>query len=89
LEFAGGGQAFAGGHVEPRYDDQPGKPFVYPGGSFTRGRREDARWWVWPLPPSGRLDFICQLGEAEARVSMDAQLILDASRQSLQAWPNA
>jgi len=47
------------------------------------------RWWVWPLPPSGPLQFICQLGTAETRVSMDAQLILAASHQSVQVWPHA
>jgi hypothetical protein len=45
------------------------------------------RWWAWPLPPSGPLEFICQLGTSETRVSMDAQLILDASQQSVRVWP--
>jgi hypothetical protein len=44
---------------------------------------------VWPLPSPGQVDFICQLGAAETRVSMEAQLILDASRRSVQAWPDA
>jgi hypothetical protein len=38
------------------------------------------------LPPSGPLEFIGQSGEDETRVSMDAQLIIDASRQSVQVW---
>jgi hypothetical protein len=86
VEFADGGQAFTGGWVDMSYDDEPDRPFVYPGGSSTRGHREDGRWWVWPPPPPGRLDFICRLGAAERRVSMNAQLTLDASRQSMQAW---
>jgi hypothetical protein len=48
------------------------------------------QWWVWPLPPGGPLEFICQwatLGTGETRVSIDAQLILDAARQSVQLWP--
>jgi hypothetical protein len=61
----------------------------HPGGSSTRRHREDYRWWAWPLPPGGRLDFICRLGAVETRVSMEAQLILDASQRSVQAWPNA
>jgi hypothetical protein len=89
MEFADGGQAFTGGYVDRRYDDEPDRPFVYPGGSSTRGHREDYRWWAWPLPPGGRLDFICRLGAVETRVSMEAQLILDASQRSVQAWPNA
>jgi hypothetical protein len=88
VEFAEGGQAFPGGLAEPRYDDEPGRPFLRGGRGFTRGHREDSRWWAWPLPPPGRLDFICHLGGAETRLSMNAQLILDASRRSASAWPN-
>jgi hypothetical protein len=47
------------------------------------------RWWTWPLPPSGRLDFIGRLDAVETRVSMDARVILDASRRSVRAWPDA
>jgi hypothetical protein len=89
VEFAGGGQAFTGGFFEMSYEDEPDRPFLYPRGTVTRGHREDGRWWVWPLPPPGQLDFICQLGEAETRVSMNSQPILDASQRSVQAWPNA
>jgi hypothetical protein len=42
------------------------------------------------LPPNGPLVFICQwptLGTGETRVSIDAQLILDAARQSMRLWP--
>src|SRR6202034_4037658 len=63
VEFADGGQAFTGGWVDMSYADEPHRPFVYPGGSITRPNRMDGRWWVWPLPPPGRLDFICRLGE--------------------------
>jgi hypothetical protein len=80
---------FTGGWVDISYDDEPDSPFQYPGGSVIRSHREDGRWWVWPLPPPGRLDFICRLGAAKTRVSIDAQLILDASQRSMQAWPNA
>jgi hypothetical protein len=45
------------------------------------------RWWAWPLPPSGPLEFICKLGTAETRVSIDAQLILDAAQRSIRVWP--
>lgn len=87
VEFADGGQAFTGGWVDMSCADEPDRPFVYPGGSMTRHHRMDGRWWVWPLPPPGRLDFICRLGETETRLSIEAQLILDASHRSTQAWP--
>ena len=48
------------------------------------------RWWAWPLPPSGPLEFICQwpiYGIGDTRVGIDAQLILDSGRRSVQLWP--
>jgi hypothetical protein len=62
---------------------------AYFGGSVGSTHRSDSRWWTWPLPPAGRMDFICQLGAAETRVSVEAQLILDASRRSVHAWSDA
>jgi hypothetical protein len=69
------------------YADEPDRPFVYPGGSITRPNRMDGHWWVWPLPPPGRLDFICRLGEAGTWLSVEARLILDTSHRSTRAWP--
>lgn len=89
VEFADGGQAFTHGWVDMGYDDEPDRPFRVSRWDTHQRHREDGRWWVWPLPPPGRLDFICRLGEAETRVSMDAQLILDASQRSVPAWPNS
>lgn len=45
------------------------------------------RWWAWPLPPSGPLEFICQLGTAETRAGINAQLLLDAAQRSIRVWP--
>jgi hypothetical protein len=45
---------------------------------------------VWPLPPAGPLEFICQwpvYGIGETRVGIDGQVILDAARRSVQLWP--
>ena len=43
------------------------------------------------LPPPGPLEFGCEwpeLGIAETRASIDAQLILDAAPHSIQVWPS-
>jgi hypothetical protein len=48
------------------------------------------QWWVWPLPPAGPLEFICQwpvYGIGETRIGINGQLILDAARRSVQLWP--
>ena len=62
------------------------RPFMLGGGphSFL------SRWWAWPLPPKGTLDFVCEwttLGIPETRASIDAQLILDAADRSIRLWP--
>ena len=44
-----------------------------------------SRWWTWPLPPAGPLEFVCEwpaFDIAESRVGIDAQLILDAAQRS-------
>jgi hypothetical protein len=49
-----------------------------------------SRWWSWPLPPKGTLDFVIEwpmLGIGETRASIDAQLILDAADHSIRLWP--
>ena len=88
LAFADGSQVL-GRVLGPAGNEEPHGRVLHPIEGVVRTRREDARWWTWPLPPGGRLDFICQLGEAERRVSVDAQLILDASQRSTPAWPDA
>jgi hypothetical protein len=74
----------------PRGDSEPTGPILRPRGGGGTSHYQDSRWWAWPLPPSGPLEFICQwptLGTGETRVGIDAQLILDAARQSVQLWP--
>jgi hypothetical protein len=87
VQFAGGRPTFPGNHIQPRYETEPSQPFLFPGIRATRRYREDSRWWVWPLPPPGELKFICSLAESTTQVSMNAQLILDAAQQTIQAWP--
>ena len=67
-----------------------GKAIGSPGGggphSFV------SRWWTWPLPPAGPLEFVCEwpaLGIAESRTGIDAQLILDAAQRSIRLWPES
>jgi hypothetical protein len=47
-------------------------------------------YWVGPLPPAGPVTFVCEWVAAdipETQVSLDAQLIVDAARHSVQLWP--
>jgi hypothetical protein len=68
-------------------DVEPTEPILRPHGGGGSSHYRLMRWWAWPLPPSGPLEFICHLGTGETRVGMDAQLILDAAQHSVRVWP--
>jgi hypothetical protein len=75
---------------EPRDDAAPTGPVLRSSGGGGTANRQVLRFWAWPLPPPGPLEFISQwptFGIAETRVSIDAQLILDAARRSVRLWP--
>jgi hypothetical protein len=84
LQLANGRKVISG---RPDGDAEPTGPILQSRGGGGSSHRVVLRWWAWPLPPSGPLEFICQLGTGETRVSVDAQLILDASQQSVRVWP--
>jgi hypothetical protein len=49
------------------------------------------RYWVWPLPPPGPVEFVCEWplhGIAESRGALDAQLIVDAAARAIPLWPD-
>jgi hypothetical protein len=81
LQLADGSKVVGGRRAR---DAEPAGPF---GGGTSR--HTAMRWWAWPLPPAGPLDFICQIGTSGTRVSMNAQLILDASHQTVRVWPES
>ncbi|MGD0606524.1 MAG: hypothetical protein ABSA53_23440 [Streptosporangiaceae bacterium] len=71
-------------------DAEPTGPVLLPRGGGGTSHSQLLRWWAWPLPPSGPLEFSCQwpmYGISETRVGIDAQLILDAARHSISLWP--
>jgi hypothetical protein len=73
----------------PGADEQPDGPILreFMGGRGPRSML--SRWWAWPLPPAGGLEFVAEWAEfgiPETRARMDAQLILDAAARSVQLW---
>ena len=71
-------------------DSEPAGPILQRRGGGGTSHSQLLRWWAWPLPPTGPLEFVCQwpvYGISETRVGLDAQLILDAARRSIQLWP--
>ena len=86
LQLADGQTVISDGR---RGDAEPPGPILQPRGGGT-SHFQQLRWWAWPLPPAGPLEFICQWPMyeiTETRVGVDAQLILDAAQRSIRLWP--
>jgi len=69
---------------------EPAGLLLLAGGGGGGGRRQDGTYWVWPLPPSGLVTFVCEwpaFGIKESRADIDAQFILDAAARATQLWP--
>jgi hypothetical protein len=87
VQFSDGRTAVSG---RPGGDSEPTGPILQRRGGGGTSHSQLLRWWVWPLPPAGPLEFICQwpvYGIGETRVGLDGQLILDAALRSVQLWP--
>jgi hypothetical protein len=87
LQFSDGSRVISGRlYFGPLPDSEPTGPILRPIGGDT----QFTRWWAWPLPPGGTLEAVCEwpgFGITETRVGIDAELILDAARRSVQLWP--
>jgi len=73
----------------PPGDTEPTGPILRPRDGGGTSHYQHERWWAWPLPPSGPLQFICEwptLATGQTQVGIDAQLILDSARQAVQLW---
>jgi len=67
------------------FDTEPKGPVMHPGGGGGGGGSWRQSLWVWPLPPPGRLTFVCEWpagGVALTRHEIDAQEILDAAARA-------
>jgi hypothetical protein len=87
LLLSDGTEVASGGR---RGESEPTGPILQSRGGGGSTHSQFFRWWAWPLPPKGPLEFICQwsmYGMAETRVGIDAQLILDAAQRSVRLWP--
>ena len=89
VQFADGTKVTNTGGVGYDQNPPPG-PVMFPGG----GGGGDGQWrqteWVWPLPPSGPLTFVCESPAAEiplSRANLDAQIILDAAARVQTIFP--
>jgi hypothetical protein len=72
-----------------RPDEVPEGPVLVRRGGGGSARRWSQTLWLWPLPPEGPLDFVCEwpaLGIGLSRVGIDSALIHDAVRRSQTLW---
>jgi hypothetical protein len=98
-EFLRLGLVFADGSAASNIDGgpdaswlaEPVGPLLLPLNGGGGGRRHDMSYWVWPLPPSGPLTFVCEwprFGIRESRADVDGALIHDAARRAVPLWPD-
>jgi hypothetical protein len=72
-------------------DEEPAGPVLTSGGGGGSPGQYDAEFWLWPLPPPGRLAFAVEWPKRQIELTMqevDAGLILEASKQSEVLWPD-
>ncbi len=70
----------------------PEQPVLLPVGSGSSGapRLLQAGFWLWPLPPAGRITFVCEwpiLGISFTEREIDATPIREAAARSSHIWP--
>lgn len=69
---------------------EPDHPVLTGGGGGGGPRSVDRDYWMWPLPPPGRLRVVCQWldeGIDQSVVDLDAQPFLDAADRAQSVWP--
>jgi hypothetical protein len=91
LRFADGTIATNLGHNPLAFADvtDPIGPVLLERGGGGGGRRYDQKYWVWPLPPSGTVTFVCAWparGIPESQHDVDADRIREAASRATYIW---
>ena len=81
-------------HSQPHGPDdwtwEPNHPVLTGRGGGGGPRSVDREYWLWPLPPAGRLRVVCQWldqGIEPTVQHVDAQVFLDAAARARPVWP--
>jgi hypothetical protein len=75
----------------PPGPEKPEEPVLWPQGGGGGGGRWRQDFWVWPLPPTGPLAFVCEwpaAGIGLSRAETDAQPLLDAAARAVPVFPD-
>jgi hypothetical protein len=73
-------------------DEAPTAPVLRSGGGHGGGGEWSQRMWVWPLPPPGKLAFVCEwpaAGIELTRADLDTQLLIEAAARSARIFEDA
>jgi hypothetical protein len=83
------GTKVIGREDRPDPDSEPAGPILVPYAFGGGPRLQFSRWWAWPLPPPWATGVRLRVAagrDHETRAGIDAQLILNAARASIQQW---
>jgi hypothetical protein len=85
IEFSDGSRVTNVAGFPHRPDEAPAGPVMIAHGGGGGGGEWRQSQWVWPLPPAGRLSFVCEwpaVGIELTRAEIEGQLILDAAARA-------
>jgi hypothetical protein len=77
--------------IATRLDERPKGPLLRSGAGGGGSRRWSQDLWLWPLPPEGRLEFVCEwpaVGIELTRTELDSSQIREAAKHSQTLWEN-
>jgi hypothetical protein len=92
IQFADGSKAttLQDKHIAYHGPNRPPSPWLQPsGGGGSSPGHFSAGYWVWPLPPTGPLGFVCEwpaLGISLTRREIDSGPIRAAAVQTTPLW---
>ena len=89
VRYADGSRATTGNRASPDVVGSVAGPLLTLQGSRTSVLRWEGEYWLWPLPPPGRLEAGCRWpdrGIGDRLVELDAQPLLDAAARSRPVW---
>lgn len=82
-------------HSRPHHPDdwlwEPDHPVLSGGGGGGGGRSVDRDYWLWPLPPPGRLRVVCQWLDQGIEVhaeDLQSEPFLAAASRARPLWPS-
>lgn len=74
----------------PGGPEQPDGPLLSHRGGGGGGGNWSSSLWLWPLPPPGTIDFVCEWPSEqlpETRVTVDTAPLLEAATRAETLWP--